>query len=83
MRLVQPFLSAEFAERARAVPLAMKVRGPDDWLRKHAVRECARLCGVPPDICGRRKKALQYGSGIHKAALKCARRGAPTLPPRI
>ena len=83
VRLVQPFLSAEFAERARAVPLAMKVRGPDDWLRKHAVRECARLCGVPPDICGRRKKALQYGSGIHKAALKCARRGAPTLPPRI
>lgn len=82
--LAQPFLSPGFAEHARAVPLWQKVRGGSDMLRKHAVREAAGLCGVPPDICNRPKKALQYGSGIHRAALKSLRRrGAPTLRPTI
>lgn len=84
VRLVQPFLSPGFAECARAVPLGQKVRGASDALRKHAVREAAGLCGVPQDICGRPKKALQYGSGIHRAALKSLRRrGAQTSRPPI
>lgn len=83
VRLAQPFLSPGFAERARAVPLELKVRGAGDTLRKHAVREAAARRGVPARICSRPKKALQYGSGIHRAALRSLRRASRTAPPRI
>lgn len=82
--LVQPFMSAEFAKDAMRVPLRLKITGSDDMLRKHAVREAALRCGVPGRICARPKKALQYGSGIHRAALKTARRrGVSSAPPKI
>lgn len=86
VRLVQPFLSPDFAKKAMRVPLGLKVSGPGDMMRKHAVREAALRCGVPGRICARPKKALQYGSGIHRAALRAARarrRAAPTLQPTI
>lgn len=82
--LVQPFMSAQFAADAMRVPLTLKITGSDDTMRKHAVREAALRCGVPGRICARPKKALQYGSGIHRAALKAARRrGASSAPPKI
>ena len=84
--LVQPFMSAKFAEEAMRVPLELKITGSDDAMRKHAVREAALRCGVPGRICARPKKALQYGSGIHRAALRAARarrRGAQSAPPKI
>ena len=84
--LVQPFLSDGFAREAMRVPLGLKISGAGDMMRKHAVREAALRCGVPGRICARPKKALQYGSGIHRAALRTARarrRAAQTLRPTI
>lgn len=66
VRMVQPLLQNEFVDYAETVPLYEKIRGQDDYIRKHIVRRAARLSGLPHDICWKRKKALQYGSGIHR-----------------
>lgn len=68
--VVQPLLSEEFAAYAGTVPIREKILGPDDLLRKHAIRDLARRAGVPHMSCVKRKKALQYGTRIHKAVLK-------------
>lgn len=80
VRLVQPLLSEGFISYAASVPLSDKIRGPDDLLRKHAVRRLASEIGVSILSYRKRKKALQYGSGIHKAAkdVLAAPRGAPS-----
>lgn len=75
IRMVQPLLGREFVEYSREVPLWDKIRGADDYLRKHAVRRAARLAGLPPEICYKPKKALQYGTRIHRNLL---RTGIPT-----
>ena len=63
--MFQPFLSRGFIEYSRTIPLSQKVRGPDDYIRKHAVRQAAAQSGLPHSICYKRKKALQYGTRIH------------------
>ncbi|ABK77698.1 asparagine synthase (glutamine-hydrolyzing) [Cenarchaeum symbiosum A] len=73
VQLLQPLLSPKFVEAAGTIPIEQKIRGPDDMLRKHAIRDAARRIGVPEISAGRRKKALQYGSGIHKALIKSRR----------
>ncbi|RNJ78794.1 MAG: asparagine synthase [Nitrosopumilus sp. H8] len=64
--LVQPFLSAGFIKHARKVPMREKITGPEDVYRKHSIRGLARDVGVPDISHTKRKKALQYGSGIHR-----------------
>ena len=84
VKLVQPFLSDGFVEAALRVPLRLKITGPGDSMRKHAVREAALRCGLPGRVCTRPKKALQYGSWVHRAALRiesARRRGARSGPP--
>ena len=75
VRIARPLLSPGFVEFASALPLSGKIRGAGDALRKHAVREMARSAGVPEDSAGRRKKAMQYGTGIHKALARLRRAG--------
>jgi asparagine synthase (glutamine-hydrolysing) len=62
----QPFLSRQFVEFAKEIPLDQKIRGPDDLVRKHVLRQAAIEMGVPPESALKPKKALQYGSMIHK-----------------
>ena len=70
VQLVQPLLSPKFVKYAKTVPVSEKIHGPDDLLRKHIVRRLASKIGVPEMSHIKRKKALQYGSGIHKMLLK-------------
>lgn len=70
VEIVQPLLTASFAEYAKTIPVSEKIHGPDDLLRKHIIRRLASQMGVPEAACTKRKKALQYGSKIHKALLK-------------
>lgn len=65
VELVQPLLSPEFVGYAMRVPVHEKITGAGDLLRKHIVRRAAALAGVPAKAAYSRKKALQYGSGIH------------------
>jgi asparagine synthase (glutamine-hydrolysing) len=62
----QPFLSRKFIEFAKTIPISQKIKGPDDMTRKHILRQVALSEGVPEESAMKPKKALQYGSAIHK-----------------
>jgi len=68
--MIQPFLLPNFIEYAKKIPVSEKIHGPDDMQRKHPIRELAMDCGVPEVAAQKQKKALQYGSKIHKSLLK-------------
>ena len=62
----QPFLSEKFIKFAKTIPIDQKIKGSDDMIRKHILRQAALLVGVPTESAMKPKKALQYGSLIHK-----------------
>jgi asparagine synthase (glutamine-hydrolysing) len=63
----QPFLSSAFIAFARdRIPVNQKIRGHDDMMRKHILRQAALYLQVPEESALKPKKALQYGSLIHK-----------------
>jgi len=68
--MIQPFLLPNFIEYAKKIPVSEKIHGQDDMQRKHPIRELAMDCGVPEVAAQKQKKALQYGSQIHKSLLK-------------
>ena len=70
LRMVQPFLSPSFVDYSKKIPVSEKIHGPDDMQRKHPIRELAMGYGVPEIAAQKQKKALQYGSQIHKSLLK-------------
>jgi len=70
VNMVQPFLSTSFVDYSKTIPISEKIHGPDDMQRKHPVRELAIDYGVPEVAARKQKKALQYGSQIHKSLLK-------------
>ena len=59
-----------FIEYAKTVPITEKIHSSDDLYREHIIRKLASDVGVPEISCSKRKKALQYGSKIHKSLLK-------------
>lgn len=66
----QPFLSSKFINFAKTIPIDQKIKGPNDMTRKHVLREAALSIGVPEESAMKPKKALQYGSSIHKYVKK-------------
>lgn len=70
VKIIQPLLSNDFIEYAKSIPLSQKIKGKDDLFRKHVIRELAIDIGIPKISAEKRKKALQYGSLIHKALIK-------------
>jgi asparagine synthase (glutamine-hydrolysing) len=70
VQIVQPFLSEQFIEFSKSVPLEHKIKDKDDLMRKHIVRKLALSVGVPEESALKQKKAMQYGSLIHKNFLK-------------
>jgi len=70
VKILQPLLSEKFIQYAKTIPISEKIKGKDDLLRKHIIRKLASELGIPEISATKRKKALQYGSLIHKALLK-------------
>ncbi len=70
VKLIQPFLSEDFVSYANTIPITEKIKDKDDLYRKHIIRSLAKEIGVPTISSEKRKKALQYGSNIHKALIK-------------
>lgn len=70
VQILQPLLSANFIEYAKTIPISEKIHDSEDLYRKHIIRKLASEIKVPEISCTKRKKALQYGSKIHKALLK-------------
>ena len=70
VKILQPLLSEEFVAFAKTIPIEEKIKNKDDLIRKHIIRKLAMSVGVPSDSALKRKKALQYGSLIHKNLMK-------------
>ena len=70
VKILQPLLSEVFVAFAKAIPIEEKIKNKDDLVRKHIIRKLALSVGVPSDSALKRKKALQYGSLIHKNLMK-------------
>jgi asparagine synthase (glutamine-hydrolysing) len=68
--ILQPLLTSKFIDYAKAVPISEKIHNSEDLYRKHIIRKLASEVNVPELSYTKRKKALQYGSKIHKALLK-------------
>ena len=63
-----PFHNKKLADFVFEVPLEIRVEEYE--LKKGVLREAASFLGVPETAVKRKKKALQYGSGIHNILLK-------------
>ncbi|MDE1765772.1 MAG: asparagine synthase [Thaumarchaeota archaeon] len=70
VKILQPLLSGEFVGFAKPIPIPEKIKDKDDLVRKHIIRQLALSVGVPAESALKRKKALQYGSLIHKNLMK-------------
>lgn len=70
VKILQPLLSSKFVEYAKTIPIYEKIHDSEDLYRKHIIRKLASDIKVPELSCTKRKKALQYGSKIHKTLLK-------------
>ena len=68
--ILQPLLSNEFVSFAKSIPMTEKIFDSEDLIRKHVIRKLAEDIGVPEVSYTKRKKALQYGTQIHKKLLK-------------
>jgi len=68
--ILQPLLHSKFIDYAKTVPISEKIHDSEDLYRKHIIRKLASQINVPEISYNKRKKALQYGSKIHKALLK-------------
>lgn len=66
VQIKQPFLSPQFIKFAKSIPIDQKIKGSDDMIRKHILRRAALALDVPEEAAMKPKKALQYGSHIHK-----------------
>ncbi|MEM4166393.1 MAG: asparagine synthase C-terminal domain-containing protein [Candidatus Bilamarchaeaceae archaeon] len=63
-----PFYNNKLANYVFSIPLEIRIEEKE--LKKGILREAASFLEVPEEAVKRKKKALQYGSGIHKILLK-------------
>ncbi|MBX5328082.1 MAG: asparagine synthetase B [Candidatus Bathyarchaeota archaeon] len=69
-----PFATYQIAQFAIELPLEMKIKLPDDGMRKLVLRQVARNLGLPRTIVEKPKKAIQYTSGVSKTLKKLAKK---------
>lgn len=68
LQAAYPFLYPPFVEAVLKTPLSERLGTIDN--KKPLLRKIAAELGVPKDAIERKKKAMQYGSGVHKILLK-------------
>lgn len=68
MRTAFPFLYPPFVREVLALPLKERLGTLQE--KKPLLRKIAAELGVPKDAIDRKKKAMQYGSGVHKILLR-------------
>jgi len=64
IKFMSPFLDKEVKKIGMQIEREYNLKNSDDDLRKHTLREITLELGAPLEIINRKKKALQYGSGI-------------------
>jgi asparagine synthase (glutamine-hydrolysing) len=63
-----PFYDRKLAELVFSIPV--EERMADRELKKCVLREAGKLLGAPETALQRKKRAMQYGSGVHKVLLR-------------
>jgi asparagine synthase (glutamine-hydrolysing) len=69
-----PFATYKIAKFAIDLPIELKIKLPDDGLRKLVLRRAAEDLGLPKFVVERPKKAIQYATGISNVLKKLARK---------
>jgi asparagine synthase (glutamine-hydrolysing) len=68
MRTAFPFLYPQLVDAVLAMPLSDRLGTISD--KKPLLRKISAKLGVPQSAIDRKKKAMQYGSGVHRILLK-------------
>lgn len=68
-----PFIDSDVIQYALSLPINLKIESAEDPLRKRVLRKVAQNLGLPSSIVNRRKKAIQYATGVEKALRKLAK----------
>ena len=74
-----PFADYKVVRFALSLPTELKIESADDNLRKRVLRLVAQNLGLPSFIVNRKKKAIQYTTGVDRALRQLARREGLTL----
>jgi len=74
-----PFVDSEVIQYALSLPINLKIKSTEDPLRKRVLRKVAQNLKLPSSIVNRRKKAIQYATGVDKALRKLAKEEGLTL----
>lgn len=70
----EPFLEREFRDYSLTIPIEYKIQIGNDLLRKRIWRCLGRSLAIPSSTVIRRKKAMQYGMGIHTVVLNLVKK---------
>ncbi len=68
-----PFATYQLARFALSLPLQLKMKSPNDMLRKIVLRKVAENIGLPRFMVNKTKRAIQYTTGVNKAIKKLAK----------
>ena len=79
LELRLPFSDQALVEWGLSIPPDLKLSGGPGSPRKIVLRSLARRLGLPEEIAGRPKKAIQYSTGVNKALRGFAKRKEKTL----
>jgi len=74
-----PFIDRDVVDFALRLPLRLKINSVEDRLRKRVLRRVARNLEVPSFMADKRKKAVQYTTGVTKALQRLAKNEGLTL----
>ena len=75
LTLYEPLMTPTFRQVALSIPPELKLLRGNDLLRKRIWRCLGRKLGLPETIVKKRKKAMQYGTGIHVVVSKMLKQG--------
>jgi asparagine synthase (glutamine-hydrolysing) len=73
LELRLPFTDEELVQYGLSIPVELKISLGDQPQRKRVLRELAKRLGLPNEISSRRKRAIQYSTGVDKSLRRLAR----------
>jgi asparagine synthase (glutamine-hydrolysing) len=74
-----PFADEEIVNFSLTLPTYLTIKSARDSLRKRVLRLTAQNLGMPQFIVNRRKRAVQYATGVNEALRRLARKESLTL----
>jgi asparagine synthase (glutamine-hydrolysing) len=74
-----PFIDRDVVDFSLRLPLGLKINSVEDKLRKRVLRRVARNLEIPSFMADKRKKAVQYTTGVTKALQRLAKDEGLTL----